>query len=66
MAYINIPVPGVAPGQQVGLGDLVKRGIAAATGIRPCGGCEQRRQFLNRLLQFQGPPAPPAPPRRTR
>ena len=57
-----------------GMGDVV----ASATklvGIQPCGGCQRRREALNRLMPFGGtespaapsepsapPPTPPAPP----
>jgi hypothetical protein len=40
-----------------GLGDVV----AAATkaiGIKPCGGCQQRREALNKLLPFVDNPTP--------
>ena len=38
------------PGQLVddaeGLGDVIKR-VTAAVGVKPCGGCERRAQWLN-------------------
>ena len=40
-----------------GLGDVV----AAATkaiGIKPCGGCQQRREALNKLIPFVDNPTP--------
>lgn len=40
---------------EIGLGDLVKKGTRAV-GIRPCGGCERRARRLNQLLSF-GPRA---------
>ena len=49
---VSIPVP-FWNGPATGLGDALK----AATdqmGIQPCGGCEQRRQWLNRRIQLTG------------
>lgn len=34
--------------QGIGVGDLVAK-LTKAFGIKPCSGCEQRRQVLNRL-----------------
>ena len=44
-------LPGFITGDEVGLGDVVKR-VAAHVGIRPCGGCERRAAALNRWLVF--------------
>lgn len=33
--------------QYMGLGDVIASGIKKVFGIKPCGGCEQRRQSLN-------------------
>jgi hypothetical protein len=45
-------LPGfIAPSEDVGLGDVIKRATGAA-GIRTCGGCEQRAQALNRWVVF--------------
>ena len=44
-----------------GLGDA----IAAATtavGIRPCAGCQKRKEALNRLVPFGTPETPQEPP----
>ena len=34
-----------------GLGDTVAK-VAAAFGVKPCGGCQERRRKLNRLLPY--------------
>jgi hypothetical protein len=39
--------------EDIGLGDLIKR-ITSAAGIRPCGGCLQRAEILNRWLTLTG------------
>jgi hypothetical protein len=36
----------------VGLGDVIKRATAAVGIRRPCSGCEQRAQALNRRVIF--------------
>ena len=46
---LRIPVPFLH--EQVGLGDLVKAATDAA-GVRPCGGCKQRQEALNRRIVF--------------
>lgn len=53
-AALNVRIPGL--GAPVGLGDLVAR-ATKAVGIKPCGGCQKRKQRLNRLVQFAGKPA---------
>ena len=35
--------------KKLGLGDLVEK-ATTAVGVRPCGGCGQRKRALNRLL----------------
>ena len=40
-------------GQEVGLGDVIKR-ATYAVGIAPCGGCARRAAALNRWLVFTG------------
>jgi hypothetical protein len=37
-----------------GLGDVVAA-ITSAVGIPPCGGCEERRDALNRIVPFSRP-----------
>jgi hypothetical protein len=44
----RVRLPGFVT-EDVGLGDVLKRG-AAALGIRPCGGCQRRAAALNRWL----------------
>jgi hypothetical protein len=36
-----------------GLGDTIHR-VTSALGIPHCGGCEQRREFLNELIPYGG------------
>jgi hypothetical protein len=38
--------------EAVGLGDVVKRGIATS-GVRPCRGCQERAARLNRWVSFE-------------
>lgn len=42
-------LPGFIVGEEIGLGDIVKRGTYAL-GIRPCMGCERRAAQLNRMM----------------
>jgi hypothetical protein len=46
-------LPGFVTGQEVGLGDVIKR-ATNAIGIRPCVGCERRGAALNRWFVFTG------------
>lgn len=43
-----------------GLGDTIAKAIQAVTLglVRPCGGCEERRKLLNRLVPYADPPDP--------
>jgi hypothetical protein len=34
-----------------GLGDVIAR-ATSAVGIKPCGGCQKRREALNKLIPF--------------
>lgn len=43
-----------------GLGDVVAR-TASAMGIKPCAGCQKRREALNRLVPFGTPEMPQEP-----
>ena len=43
---------GGVPGGSRGLGDTIAR-ATAAVGVKPCGGCEKRRQTLNRLVPYK-------------
>ncbi len=38
-----------------GLGDTVKRVIDTVTGgkLKPCGGCQRRREWLNRVVRYR-------------
>jgi hypothetical protein len=48
----RVRLPGfVSEGEEVGLGDVVKR-ATYRIGIRPCGGCQQRAATLNRWMVF--------------
>ncbi len=49
----TVPAP---PAPMRGAGDLLAAGIKYATfgKVTPCGGCEQRRDFLNKLIPFGG------------
>lgn len=47
----RIRLPGFVKGDDVGLGDVVKR-VTYAVGIKPCGGCERRAATLNRWVRF--------------
>jgi hypothetical protein len=35
-----------------GLGDVIAR-MTRAVGIKPCGGCKQRQEALNKLVPFE-------------
>jgi len=48
-APTNISVPFLH--QSVGLGDAVAR-MTQAFGVKPCGGCQQRKEALNRRVQL--------------
>lgn len=50
-AQRRVRLPGFVTGDEVGLGDVVKR-VTSAVGIRPCGGCSQRAAALNRWMTF--------------
>lgn len=47
----RVHLPGFITGDEIGLGDVVKR-TTSYLGIQPCGGCEQRAAQLNRWLVF--------------
>ena len=38
-----------------GLGDSLARVIKAATGIKPCAGCKDRQEKLNKWLPYKKP-----------
>ena len=39
-------------GNDRGVGDTVKR-VAEKVGVKPCGGCQQRREQLNQKLPYR-------------
>jgi hypothetical protein len=45
---MHLPVPGI-PAEGIGVGDAVKR-VTDAFRIKPCNGCERRRNVLNRWV----------------
>lgn len=47
----RVRLPGFVVHEEIGLGDVVKR-MSYAAGIKPCGGCHQRAQRLNRRVVF--------------
>lgn len=47
----RIRMPRFVTGEEIGLGDVVKRGTYAI-GIKPCAGCEKRAAALNRWMHF--------------
>ncbi len=47
----QVRLPGFITGEEIGLGDVVKR-TTSYLGIQPCGGCEQRAAALSRWLVF--------------
>jgi hypothetical protein len=49
----RVRLPGFVTGEEIGLGDAIKRGTSTF-GIRPCGGCQRRAAALNRWIVFTG------------
>jgi hypothetical protein len=47
----QVRLPGFITGNEIGLGDVVKR-TTSYLGIQSCGGCERRAAKLNRWLVF--------------
>ena len=47
----QVRLPGFITGDEIGLGDVVKR-TTSYLGIQSCGGCERRAARLNRWLVF--------------
>ncbi len=45
----NVTVPFLH--QSIGLGDVIAN-MTQAFGVKPCGGCQQRKEQLNRAMQF--------------
>jgi hypothetical protein len=48
-----IRLPGFISGEELGLGDVIKR-ATSTVGIRPCAGCQRRAAALDRWLAFTG------------
>jgi hypothetical protein len=48
---MRVRLPGFIHGDEVGLGNAVKR-VTYALGVRPCGSCKQRATALNRWMVF--------------
>jgi hypothetical protein len=49
----RVRLPGFIVDEEIGLGDVIKR-ATSTMGIKPCGGCQQRAQVLNRWMTFRG------------
>jgi hypothetical protein len=47
----RIRFPGFIKEEELGLGDVIKKGTYAM-GIKPCAGCEKRAAALNRWMRF--------------
>jgi hypothetical protein len=47
----RVRLPGFLVGEDIGLGDAIKR-ITYAVGIKPCAGCETRAAALNRWVRL--------------
>ncbi len=47
----QVRLPGFISDKEIGLGDVIKR-TTAYLGIKPCGGCESRRNTLNQWMVF--------------
>jgi len=47
----RVRLPGFITGDEVGLGDVIKR-TTSYFGIHPCAGCDRRATALNRWLVF--------------
>ncbi len=47
----RVHLPGFITGDEIGLGDAIKR-TGSYLGIQSCGGCERRAARLNRWLVF--------------
>lgn len=49
-ARLRLRVPGID--ESIGAGDVV-RAVTKTLGVKHCSKCEERRQALNRLLEFK-------------
>lgn len=52
-ARFVVQVPGMSPGEQLGLGTIMKK-ATAAVGLRPCSSCNRRAVKLDSLVAFKG------------
>jgi len=50
-ALHRIRIPGFIVDEEIGFGDAIKR-VTYTMGIKPCGGCEERAEALNRWMVF--------------
>ena len=48
---VRMRLPGFLIEDEVGLGDIIRR-ATDAMGIKSCGGCERRAEWLNRRISF--------------
>lgn len=48
----SVRLPPMVSDEDAGLGDTVAR-AARRLGIQPCGGCNRRAAFLNRLVAYR-------------
>ena len=49
----TVRLPGFITGDEVGLGDAIKR-ATSTVGVRPCAGCGRRAAALNTWVVFSG------------
>jgi hypothetical protein len=49
----RVRLPGFVSGEDVGLGDAIKR-ATSTVGLTTCGGCGRRAATLNRWMVFSG------------
>jgi hypothetical protein len=47
----RVRLPGFVSGEEIGLGDVIKR-VTHAVGVEACGGCQRRAAALNQWLVF--------------
>jgi hypothetical protein len=47
----HVRLPGFLIEEEIGLGDVIKK-TTYRLGIKPCAGCEQRAEALNRWMTF--------------
>ncbi len=50
---LRVRLPGFITGEEVGLGEVVKR-VTSTLGIKPCGGCQRRAAAWNSRVVFTG------------